>query len=610
MSDLLSTTLGAVGAAGEALDKVTGGRALRGALAGKPRELMSFVPFSDSMGLTNEKDKTTGRDLTDAYGLTRKGDDSLGSHAAGFLADTIASPLSLASGVGAFRAAPTLAKGITQGAKAVTGLDLLDHVGAGAKKLGSFVGDEAGSLHVNDSLLKHLPWADRTDISDEVRNAAAWAGPQYPGGRDKLADAISGHKDNWRWIARSLEDHPGLEKIANEIPEGTKFLGNGAEAIALKSPQGHVIRVSPNVSDFGSAGRADIQEILQPFRSIEIPGDSSRNIQPWIVEHLPRVNPVMEDEDKVRDLLYRLNQSGNPAGSLSLRNPTSRALYSLEKSALGLGDDLAASIRRQHSNLNPWDFHRYNVATTAEGNALGHDGGMVNSFGQGVPPIRRYSPSPATPEALSEAARMGGTDAVREALERGIATGSKGQGVAAVGSTDLASIFADQKILRDFLSTYGHLPDQGPTRLPGVSGFVNGGKLSSQEVPTAFSMIDALNQSHTPVGGGWPSVSDLERRLSGGIGASHTPIAHSLTGPTAKLTPPLSYDQANVDDILAAFNDVGPAQYDQFGAKLPLDSGKQINNDDSSGSSHLNSKLYGTILAALMGRNMLPAEER
>lgn len=140
MSDLMSSTLGAIGQVGDAVDKVTGGRALRGVLAGKPRELASVVPFSDSMGLTDEHDKTSGRDLTDAYGITGKGDSSLGANAAGFLADNVLSPGNIIGGVSAFRAAPTLAKGLKAGASALTGLDAVEGLGRGVNSVGQKLG--------------------------------------------------------------------------------------------------------------------------------------------------------------------------------------------------------------------------------------------------------------------------------------------------------------------------------------------------------------------------------------------------------------------------------------------------------------------------------------
>lgn len=135
MNDLLSSALNAVGTAGTAIDKITGGRAVRGVLAGKPREAASFVPFSDDMGLTNKADATSGRNLTDAYGVTRKGDNSVSSHAIGFLADNALSPGNWLGAGAAFRAAPTVGKGLAQGAKALSGLDMVDSLGRGVNSL-------------------------------------------------------------------------------------------------------------------------------------------------------------------------------------------------------------------------------------------------------------------------------------------------------------------------------------------------------------------------------------------------------------------------------------------------------------------------------------------
>ncbi len=70
------------------------GQAVRGVLAGKGvSSLKHLVPFSDTMGLTTEADHTSGRDITDAYGLTRKGDKGWGSWGAGLAAEIATDPL-------------------------------------------------------------------------------------------------------------------------------------------------------------------------------------------------------------------------------------------------------------------------------------------------------------------------------------------------------------------------------------------------------------------------------------------------------------------------------------------------------------------------------------
>lgn len=93
----MSPLLDAIGWVGDSFDKL-GGRAVRGVLGGKPRELASFVPFSDRFGLTDPNDIVSGRDLTDAAGLTRKGDSDWGSFGLGLGAEMLLDPTNLLGG--------------------------------------------------------------------------------------------------------------------------------------------------------------------------------------------------------------------------------------------------------------------------------------------------------------------------------------------------------------------------------------------------------------------------------------------------------------------------------------------------------------------------------
>jgi hypothetical protein len=84
---------------GDLADKL-GGRAVRGALGGKPREMLSVLPFSDSLGITDHKDRVSGRNLTDKYGLTRRGDNGWGAWGTGLATEFALDPLNLV-GIGA-----------------------------------------------------------------------------------------------------------------------------------------------------------------------------------------------------------------------------------------------------------------------------------------------------------------------------------------------------------------------------------------------------------------------------------------------------------------------------------------------------------------------------
>ena len=102
-----SAALGGVGYAGAALEKALGGRALRGALGGKPRELLSIIPFSDTLGITNEADRVSGKEL---LGYDRH-DDSWGGMLGGMGGEMALDPGSyLTFGAGALSKAGQAAK--------------------------------------------------------------------------------------------------------------------------------------------------------------------------------------------------------------------------------------------------------------------------------------------------------------------------------------------------------------------------------------------------------------------------------------------------------------------------------------------------------------------
>ena len=103
---MLNALLDGLSYLGDSADKL-GGREFRGLLGGKPRELLSFVPFSDRMGLTDPGDIVRGRDLTDQLGMTNKGDDHWSSHATGMAAEALLDPSLLVAG--GMKTAPRLA---------------------------------------------------------------------------------------------------------------------------------------------------------------------------------------------------------------------------------------------------------------------------------------------------------------------------------------------------------------------------------------------------------------------------------------------------------------------------------------------------------------------
>ncbi|MCK9601599.1 MAG: hypothetical protein M0R06_21335, partial [Sphaerochaeta sp.] len=129
---LLSSTMGVLSWLGESLDKPR--LAVHGLLAGKPMELLRAIPFSDTLGITDEdgilgdvalttdKDRTSGRDLLEAWGVPRNkpGLSDWGWDLAGF-ATEFADPLVMVSGPG--KAVTAAGKALQQGVKLAKGAE-------------------------------------------------------------------------------------------------------------------------------------------------------------------------------------------------------------------------------------------------------------------------------------------------------------------------------------------------------------------------------------------------------------------------------------------------------------------------------------------------------
>lgn len=196
MSDILD----AIGYIGSALDKP--GRAVRGLLAGKPEEAAAIIPFSDSMGLTQQSNATSGKDLLKALGMDVG--EGIGGDIAGFATELGTDPLAL--------------------------------LGAGA---GLRLGGAA-------------------------ERAAVARGPQWGTSAEDLGRMLSNGLTADIPEAKLLQ-HPQASRILSEINPGSTYIGNGVEGIAFEEPSGTVTRlgevmpgskgrpIAPNVAQADSA---------------------------------------------------------------------------------------------------------------------------------------------------------------------------------------------------------------------------------------------------------------------------------------------------------------------------------------------------------------------
>lgn len=84
---LMEESLGGLAYLGKVLDKTFGGRAARGVLGGRPEELLSVLPMSDTLGLTNEKNVVHGTDLLADLGVINRDDTGWQNQIAGMVAE-------------------------------------------------------------------------------------------------------------------------------------------------------------------------------------------------------------------------------------------------------------------------------------------------------------------------------------------------------------------------------------------------------------------------------------------------------------------------------------------------------------------------------------------
>lgn len=201
----------ALGYLGSSLDKP--GRAVRGLLSGNTREGLSAVPFSDSMGLTDESQRTSGKDLLNSLGAGSEG--TMGD-LAGFGAELATDPLMYA--------------------------------GAG---LGRMLGRNAES-------------------------AAVARGPRYGTTAEDLQGMMGkfaaggGDAETAAYRTKDLLGSPDAARVLSEINPQSQVLGLGAEGVAFQNPAGNVTRVGR--VPLGEAGRPVSDNVLQATSAIDIPG--------------------------------------------------------------------------------------------------------------------------------------------------------------------------------------------------------------------------------------------------------------------------------------------------------------------------------------------------
>jgi hypothetical protein len=416
---------------GSSLDKL-GSRELRGALTGKPRELLSFVPFSDELGITNPHDVSSGRDVLDYHGILGKDDNSLGAHLAGAATEALLDPALL--GLGAAKAAPRLAKR----------WNILGDLSTG-ERLASKAAREGG----------YMKFPAFPGESRELNNAADYLGPGHMPSRH--LDLIESGTLAGTSAAAMENRNPGdLNRALAEISPNARHAGTGAEAVVFRqpghSPMSHwATRVGPGRGLSESIpSRASIPEVLQPFRANIYGATGTPNS--LSVEHLPWVSPVLMgggESENMRMLARSLENSGRNAQAKEVRDLLMENLFG----SADLGEEMGRHVNLKYGgDLVGSDLaNEANVAFLGDvGNPriLTHDPtaivprGIANRWPRDLqlnPEAKQFNfLPPFTPgrpgdAIMEQALSMGAPHKIEQALEYGAMHGHEGQGIVPTG---------------------------------------------------------------------------------------------------------------------------------------------------------------------------------
>ena len=262
-----------------------------------------------------------------------------------------------------------------------------------------------------------------------LEGAAAARGPQYAGGTSKLAELLAGANAAVPEGAGGLERLKGLlasphaEAVAGEIPQGSKFLGAGAEGAAWRTPEGGVVRLEGGGKLPPPAAPA-IDEALQAVRNV--------TAGPYRVTHAPFVETLPGLESSLSSPNNTLAQMRTFRGELE---PTRQAF-----------EDAAGAMRERLSGAghSPWDVSSGNVGRTGAGNWVVHDPGAIDAAAgtplQASTELRR--PGRVTNWLLD---MLGGGQGVQQDISQGIKNYA--------GGVSLPVNFPEDTALRQFART-------------------------------------------------------------------------------------------------------------------------------------------------------------
>lgn len=239
------------------------GQVVRNTLAGKlGSAVRQAIPFADTLGLVDQNDYTSGRDLTDKVGLTSKKDKGWGAWGAGLGADILTDPLTYMT-FGAKSALTPIGKAVqkTGALKGWTGREMLQGFHAtepGLLAAGRDASDIAHAVDQGQRIAQGTAAAtgvkEAQPLSSLVRIGLPFGGPGVNIGTGQAAQKIAG----------ALDSAGDWMKYGNPVGRavGSLFDPNVHGAVDELTQRGAARYLEPAMQDLKAQARADRFDVI------------------------------------------------------------------------------------------------------------------------------------------------------------------------------------------------------------------------------------------------------------------------------------------------------------------------------------------------------------
>jgi hypothetical protein len=353
--------IGGLAYLGGSLDKAFGARAIRGVLGGRPEEALSVIPFSDTLGITDEKNVVRGRDLLENAGILGPSEPGLDAgDVAGLATDVALDPATwLTFGAGALSKLGQSAK--AAGVLPKTAAARMAGLAAGSSELGTLAqavgqpaaelaGKPLGGLVGTGGLSSLLGMGGNVLGTGSTAQAVATA-------LDTAGDTIK-YAPGVRHL-RSLFDYRAGDTsvpAAQRAYENT-FLPNLTKNTAEARTQ--YIDTLRRASEAGVTGNPDLERIL-------------RQVAEGVTDPATLTNPLeqsaaqfgLELRGQMAPLLDAEQSRGFPTQAFSATTPSGEDLHYLPRSAPPLdpaNQGIAGRLRALFSAGTPSDLSREEI---------------------------------------------------------------------------------------------------------------------------------------------------------------------------------------------------------------------------------------------------------